>query len=169
MKKLALALSVALLTGCAFSPVDKPVAAKHVSQEKLWRVESKDTLAVLDATKAAMESAGYETASSTPELGELKTKPKSLPIPEFCDCGTWNGSVVNGSAFSVVIATFTAQPNDEGTLKVSHGCATTFMGRNLYGAVTTQETYACASRGQTEADLVNRVEAIFKARNIKLK
>ncbi|WP_124514896.1 hypothetical protein [Acidovorax sp. FJL06] len=169
MKRVLSLCMTVLVTGCAFSPVDKPVAAKHVSQDKLWQVKSKDTVAVLDATKVALESAGYETASTTPELGELKTKPKQLPIPEHCDCGTWNSGVVQGSAQSVLVATFKTQPNDEGALKISHGCATTFMGRNLYGAVTTQETYVCASRGQTESDVSQRIEAIFKARGIALK
>lgn len=170
MKKITAVFPIALLiSGCAFSPVDRPIAAKHASPEKVWQVQNKNTSSVLDAVRAALESAGYEAASVTPELGELKTKVREVAIPEFCDCGTWNGGVIQGTAQSVLIATFKLQPNEEGVLKIGHRCATTFMGRNMYGAVTTQETYACASRGQTEADVNQRIEAIFKARSIPIR
>lgn len=128
-----------LATGCAFWPVDRPVAAKHTPQAKVWQVKSKDVPAVLDAAKTAFESAGYATASITPELGELKSKPRALSVPEFCDCGTWNGSVVGGMAQSELVATYRIQPNEEGTLQVNHLCATAFRGRNLYGMVTRRE------------------------------
>ncbi len=114
---------------------------------------------MLEATKAAFESAGYETASITPELGELKSKPRSVAIPDICDCGTWNGTVIGGSAYK-------AQPGDEGALQIGHFCGTEFRGRNLYGMVTRREAYACASRGQIETDLNQRIETILRARNI---
>ena len=58
------------------------------------------------------------------------------------------------------------QPNEEGTLQVNHLCATAFRGRNLYGMVTRREAYACASRGQIETDMNQRIETILRARNI---
>lgn len=165
-KTLALCAVAVLATGCAFSPVDRPAAAKHTPQAKVWQVKSKDVPAVLDAAKAAFESAGYETASITPELGELKSKPRPVAIPDLCDCGTWNGSVVGGSAQSALIATYKVQSGEEGALQINHMCGTEFRGRNLYGMVTRREAYACASRGQIETDLTQRIETILRARNI---
>lgn len=162
-RTLAICAVAVLATACAFAPVDRPVSAP---QAKAWQVKSKDVPAMLDAAKTAFESAGYGTASITPDLGELKSKPRALAVPEFCDCGTWNGSTVGGMAQSELIATYRVQPNEEGTLQVSHVCATAFRGRNLYGMVTRREAYACASRGQIETDLNQRIETILRARNI---
>lgn len=165
-KTLALCATALLATGCAFAPVDRPAAAKHTPQAKTWQVKSKDVPAVLDAAKAAFESAGYETASITPELGELKSKGRPVSIPDVCDCGTWNGTVIGGSAQSAVTATYKLQSTDEGILQLNHLCATQFRGRNIYGMVTRREAYACASRGQIETDLSQRIEGILRARNI---
>jgi len=136
----------ALLTmafqGCAFSavrrPDPKPIALPYDQ--------------AVEACRAAAEAIGYQIHSASPAAGIVRTSPRPVQIPELCDCGTWNMDKVTGSAFSTLIATVSAQGNDTSVVTLDNECSTTFTGRNLYGMVTRQEAYRCASKGAMERD-----------------
>ena len=104
----------------------------------------------MDIARSAMQSSGYEVISFVPELGEVRTKSKTVPAPAVCDCGTWNGNVITGTADSVFIINVKNQTDGKTSVKADFGCATTFAGKNLYGVTTRVESYACASRGIAE-------------------
>ena len=121
----------------------------------------------MDIARSALQSTGYEVISFVPELGEIRTKSKPVASPGMCDCGTWNGAVVTGNAESVFIVTAKNQTDGKVGVKAGFGCATTFSGTNLYGAVTKVETFNCASRGVIEGQFWEKFREIDMVRKQK--
>jgi len=161
------AITAVSLTACAFSPVDVPPVEKHAPKVVLSQLQGVTVEQGMDAARSALQSSGYEVGAYTPELGEVKTKPRQLQVPEWCDCGTWNGSVVQGTADSIM--TVVVKPDGDSRVSVAaqHSCANIFFGRNLYGVVTVQQPVQCASRGTVEREFVQKLEAIAKVRAVK--
>jgi len=169
MKDHLIAVSVVLaLGGCAFSGVDRPPIEKNVAQNvinEFPRSMSKDE--AMDIARSALQSSGFELASFTPELAEVRTKARQVPIPAACDCGTWNGAVVQGTAMATYLITVDTPPGDKTLVKANFTCGTTFTGRNLYGATTKVETYQCASTGQMEQQFWEKFRQIYDVRRRK--
>lgn len=158
---------VALLTGCAFSPVEQVPVAKYTPTDSVNEFVKLSKDNAMDIARSAVQSSGYEVISFVSELGEIRTKSKQVPIPATCDCGTWNGNVITGSAESVFIITVKNQGNEKVSVKAGFGCATTFVGKNLYGATTKVESYACASRGTAESQFWEKFREIDMVRKQK--
>lgn len=141
---------VLALTGCAFSSVDRP----NVQQFKTRITSANFPLLqkgdALDIAGAAMRSIGFEVGSSTPELGEVKSAAKPALVPLVCDCGSWNGTQISGTADSVFSVSIERSGTSDALLKFNIACATNFKGQNLFGATTRNETYQCASTGVLE-------------------
>ena len=76
------------------------------------------------------------------------------------NCHNWN-------AESVFIVNAKNQSNGNVSVKAGFGCATTFSGKNLYGAVTKVETYRCASRGIAENQFWEKFREIDMVRKQK--
>jgi hypothetical protein len=148
--KFVFLLFSAALAGCAFSPVERPVATKYVDSQITHNFSGVTKDAAMDMARSALQSSGYEVISYVPELGEVITKSRLVNIPDICDCGTWNGSVVSGNADSMFIINAKDQVDGKVSVKSGFACSTTFSGKNIYGAVTRVETYICASRGVAE-------------------
>jgi hypothetical protein len=156
--------AVLFASGCAFSPVNAPAPEKYTPLESKVEIKNLDKTQTLEVVKSALTSFGYEVVSVIPELGEVKTKNLQVQIPERCDCGTWNGNVVSGSAQSrmEVIVSNTQPTGTKAVIK--HYCATEFYGRNIYGMITTQQPIVCASRGTIEKDVLDKIDRIAGAR-----
>lgn len=154
MRKLSKRLYLAatfLLIGCAFAPVEKPSLDKYqasISSPKTFKISMNNAT---KATQVTLKALGYETESITPELGLMRTKPRNIMISGNCDCGSWNGTEVSGSATSVLNIQIDPQGADSVSIKIKHSCATSFTGRNLWYVPTHRETYQCASRGNVES------------------
>ena len=156
--------AVLTASGCAFSPVNAPAPEKYTPLDSKVEIKNLDKDQTIEVVKNALTSFGYEVASVIPELGEVKTKNLQVKIPERCDCGTWNGNVVTGSAQSrMEVIVSNAQPaGTKATIK--HFCATEFYGRNIYGMITTQQSIVCASRGAIEKEILDKIDRIAGAR-----
>jgi hypothetical protein len=147
MKKFSIIIAILnflLLNSCAFAPVNRPDInqySSNFSTTKSFNISVED---LTSAAKSSIEAMGYEIQSVTPELGTLRTKTRLVMIPDICDCGTWNISVISGTADSSVIIAIKPLKN-ENTVNISHYCATNFTGRNLWGAPTRKDVYQCAS------------------------
>jgi hypothetical protein len=152
-----------VLGGCAFSPVAKVNFDAYFAQfprEKTVPMSASEATAI---AKATLEAMGYGIQSATPELGEILTKAQQVPIPAWCDCGTWNLDPVKGTADSA-IKVFLTETNQSTRIVLDHGCGTTFNGQNLNGATTVHEVYRCASRGQVETAFWEKFEKIATVR-----
>lgn len=136
--------------GCAFAPVDQVPVGKYTSPDSYNEFTKLSKESAMDIARSALQSSGYEVIGFVPELGEVRSKSKGVLTPTVCDCGSWNGNVITGTADSLFVINVKSQPGGGSSVKATFTCATTFSGKNLYGAVTRMETYACASRGTTE-------------------
>jgi hypothetical protein len=152
------------LTGCAFSPVDRPSIEKYkpkVIVAAFPRMLKSDGM---DISAAALRSVGYEVGASTPELGEVKSTARNVMVPQLCDCGSWNGTQITGTAESMISITVEDHGTESAVLKINHVCATNFKGQNLFGATTRNETYQCASTGSMENQLLDNFRKIKSER-----
>ncbi len=152
------------LNACAFAPVERPEKNKYFCDFMNSKVFIITLPQSMDIAKNALEAIGYEILTNNSELGLIRTKTKLVKIPEFCDCGTWNGSIINGSADSTIVVEFQEFEKEKISVSISMKCSTTFKGTNLHGATTRQETYDCASRGKIENEFWNFYEKIYKKR-----
>ncbi len=94
---------------------------------------------------------GYEVDVASNETGMVRSKPKSVPTPDFCDCGTWNASTITGTADSILIAK-TDVIQGGTSISLEHSCRTNFTGRNLFYVPTRRENYECVSKGNVEQE-----------------
>ena len=158
------ALSVAILSGCAFSSVDKVAPEKHTSQTVTKEYAKLTRESGMDIARSALQSTGYEIVSYLPELGEVRTKVRAIASPAMCDCGTWNGNVVTGTANSTFFINVDSLLSDKTAVKANFQCGITFTGRNLYGGVTRVETLQCASTGKLEEQFWEKFRQIESGR-----
>lgn len=166
--KVFIALTAVLaMSGCAFSPVNVPAPDKYTSLAAKVELKNADTVQSVEIVKSALTSFGYEIASVIPELGEIKTKLLPVSIPERCDCGTWNGSIVSGTAQSRMEVIVSKNQPGGANAAIKHFCSVLFLGRNLYGMVTTQQNLECASRGTIEKEVLDKIDRIAEARKAK--
>jgi hypothetical protein len=149
---IALALTVALAgtAGCAFSPVNRPALNKYGSSITPSKSFSATSEAALKAAELSIVDIGYTVDAVTPELEGLRSKVLSVMIPGPCDCGTWNGNEVTGSASSMLEVRATPDGPGSVSVRLTHTCAVQFTGRNIYYMPTRRETYPCASTGTVE-------------------
>ena len=167
LKSIFSILFLSVLTGCAFSPVERPPVTKYVDSQAVYEFSGITKDAAMEIARSSLQSNGYEVISFVPELGEVRTKAKLVSTPAVCDCGTWNGTVITGNAESVFIITSKNQSDGKVSVKGGFSCGTTFSGTNLYGAVTKVETYACASRGVAEGQFWEKFREIDMVRKQK--
>jgi hypothetical protein len=163
MKRFVAAATLTLaLSACAFSAVNRPPTAKYATGIKTSAIYPVGLKQAMKATADSFGSLGYQVLSSSIELSEMKSNVLQVVIPSTCDCGTWNGGTVGGTADSNLRVRFTDASTTEHVatrFDIEFVCGTRFRGHNLYGAVTRDETYACASRGIVESkfwDTVSR-------------
>ena len=165
MKKCSvIALQLLLLTGCAFAPVHQTPYDLYFNQFSRENTVDMASGATLDAVKATLLAMGYEIQAVTPELGTILTKVRQVPIPVQCDCGSWNGAVVNGTADSAFQVTVSKIGEGQSRIVIDQTCGTVFNGQNLYGATTRHEVYRCASRGIIERNFWDTLGKIQAAR-----
>jgi hypothetical protein len=161
--KLRYSVALALLlfgSGCAFSPVKRPDPGLYKSQIVGGKIVPLPYAAAIDACKAAAEAIGFGIHAVSPEAGVVRTTGREVQIPEVCDCGTWNLDQVRGTGHSVLVATVKQQNDDESLVTLDNECGAHFTGRNLYGAVTRQEAYRCASRGYLESEFWKMLDQV---------
>jgi hypothetical protein len=152
---------------CAFAPVNQVNFDRYYNQfQKEGKVDLSVAVAT-DAAKSTLEAMGYDIQSVTPELGTILTKNVSVLTPAVCDCGSWNGSPVNGTAASSIKVSITAEGDSTSKVAIENFCGTTFNGQNLRGATTRHEVYRCASRGGPERDFWDKFQRIIAARASK--
>lgn len=157
-------LSAVTFYACAFSPVRRPEVKPHVSRAPEGMALDLSVGDAVEASKEALEAMGYEILTANPALGLVRTKVRSIPVPEKCDCGTWNASPVKGTAESTVIVNTQSEGEDKVSISISMECITNFTGQNLYGATTRRETYPCASRGIIEQEFWPTLQRILLAK-----
>lgn len=138
------------LTGCAFSSVDRPNVEKFKPKITTASFPNLQKSDAMEIAGVALRSIGYEVGSATPELSEVKSVSKPAMVPQICDCGSWNGNQISGTADSMIAVTVENPGTALATLKINFVCATSFKGQNLFGATTRAETYQCASTGAIE-------------------
>lgn len=153
--------------GCAFSSVDRTSVDKYRSTFSTSESLKANPGLATDASKSALEAIGYEVQSVTPELGLLRTRAREVSVPTTCDCGSWNGRDVSGVANSFLVVRVQPEGADKTSLRVEHSCAVNFTGRNLFGGVTRQETYECASRGVVERQFWDALRQTVAARAVR--
>ncbi|MEI8122743.1 MAG: hypothetical protein WCI20_11880 [bacterium] len=164
--KTILVAAIVALSGCAFAPVDKPNIEKHgprIVEVAFPNLKGADGLSIAEAT---LKSIGFEVAAMTAELNEVKTKTKPAMIPQICDCGSWNGNQITGTADSVMAVTVQNSGTVQANLKINFVCAASFKGTNLWGVTTRAETYQCASTGALEKQFVENFTKIKAARGL---
>jgi hypothetical protein len=164
LPKLAILIFLPAAGGCAFSPVNKPNPALYQNAFAHEKSVPSAQAATLDAAKTTLQAIGYEIQSVTPEVGQILTKATTVAVPQLCDCGTWNLDPVHGTARSLFKVTVTASGSNQSTVAIEHLCDGHFIGQNLSGATTRDETYVCASRGTIENDFWSMLDKILAAR-----
>ena len=137
-----------LLAACAFAPVDRPVIGANAgSQERLINLPQDQAFKVAELAALSM---GYDILISNKASGYLKTNAKSVPVQGNADCGAWNGTPVHGTMASALEIKVSERNKNQCSVTVWGFFGTKFQGRNLYGMVTREETYRCASAGTVE-------------------
>ena len=134
-----------MLSSCAFAPVERPPVT--VVQNKPNRYFDMPHERTLDLASLAAESMGYNLVTDS---GLIRTNIKPILIQGNCNCGTWNGVTVTGYADSLLLIDVDKLSESKTQVSVEARFATRFQGRNLYGTVTRDETYPCASLGNLE-------------------
>ena len=146
---LAITLLV-VLSSCAFAPVSRPDLSKYHGQYPLLETFP---ISVEEGTKAAkntLKVMGLEVQTAIPRIGLVRSKKTIIPVPDFCDCGTWNGKEISGDAEAILVVDVQPAGSGETTFELVFECILNFKGKNWYGATTRRETYACASKGYIE-------------------
>ena len=162
-KHVSFLVLTSFLSGCAFSPVTRPNPAQYLGQFRQQDTFSDTVENGTDAAKATIEALGWEILTTNPDLGLARSKTRKVIIPDVCDCGSWNGGTIAGTADGVLVVNLESKGQNESTVKVSLECVTNFTGRNLHGATTRQETYACASRGIVEGQFLDTFSRVLSA------
>lgn len=153
-------LGCALLAGCAFSSVDRPNVEKYKPLVAAYSFPNLQKNDALDIAAAALRSIGFEVGATTPELGEVKSLARPAMVPLACDCGSWNGTQINGTADSMFSVAVANAGTENTTIRTHYACATNFKGQNLWGATTRNETYQCASTGVIERQFIDNFSRI---------
>jgi len=150
-------LAWATVSACAFSPVKRPTDLGPVTDTYTYGASPEEALR---AARSALEGAGYEVEVENKDLRLVRSRPRGVPTPAICDCGTWNGAKVAGTAFSQF--SLTVNPEEAGSsIAIEHRCGTNFTGQNLYGATTRAESYECASKGAPERQVMTYLEKLL--------
>ena len=155
-----LVFSLLAVSSCAFSPVERPkVTADQGSKHRQVKLPRKQAieLACLAAT-----SMGYDILSVDHSSGYIKTNVKPMPIAGNAHCGSWNGTPIKGMATSAMFIKVLVLSQNTSLIKVTGLFGTRFKGRNLYGMVTRDETFRCASMGNLEYKYLEVVERLAK-------
>lgn len=139
--------------GCAFSPVRRPDIPALVPRTSEFHA---DQGRVVQAARLALGSMAFN-AFSDPYSGTVTSNPRMLPIAQNCDCGTWNGSSVGGGVATTLSAQVTANGVGMSTASVKASYKVHFVGHNLNGDVTREESYECRSLGGKEDELLKRI------------
>jgi hypothetical protein len=140
-----LAIFAVSLSSCAFAPVDKPgIDTISKKTNRYYEIGYEKTA---DLASLAAESMGYKVGR---EMGQIRSTMKPVLIQGNCNCGTWNGTAIQGYADSVLMIDVTKLSDTKSQVTLEARFATRFQGRNLYGMVTRDETYPCASTGGLE-------------------
>lgn len=158
-------LTLALgLSGCAFSPVTRPALDKYAQAITPSRSFDTSTEVALKAAEAVFVDIGYTVDVATPDLGGLRSKVLSVMVPGPCDCGTWNGNEITGTASSLLQVRATPEGSAV-SVQLTHTCAVEFTGRNIYHMPTRRETYPCASTGAVERKFWDLMDRALKTRS----
>jgi hypothetical protein len=145
------------LSSCAFSAVKRPdltntnkplVSSYNISKDQATK-NANTTLTILGYTPVADSD------------GSVVTNQVAIPVPANCDCGTWNGNVVTGTAASQFKVAFSGDARVKMDLKFS--CEVTFTATNLYGVPTRSEMYQCASKGIMEQKFLSKFNEYIPA------
>ena len=91
------------LNACAFAPVNKPVVDRKKSVVLAeFDLSLENAKALVEKTYDIM---GYQKAREEQKSGGfmLSTNDKAMPSVGNCDCGTWNGSKIQGTISSAII------------------------------------------------------------------
>lgn len=155
------------LNACAFAPVERPKVDHNRRYERTYQLDLAQTF---QAAKQAADTMGYGIQSSDQDLGEIVTFPKQIKVGGNADCGTWNGSPISGNVASTLEIRVEKAGKAASRVHLEHLLKGQFTGRNLYGMVTRQERYFCASHGVVERqylavldEIVSRKEKEEKA------
>lgn len=159
----AFLVAMGMLAGCAFSSVTRVSPAQYAAQIKREASYSASVEQATEAAKNAIEAMGWAIQTSNPAMGVARSLVRPVTVPEVCDCGTWNGKAVAGTADSVVIVNVETAEDGLSRVKLGVECMVNFRGTNLYGVTTRQEAYACASRGSIESTFWETYERAMKA------
>ena len=144
------------LAGCAFSPVNRPRAAENSGiREKVLKYPPQRAFNLAALTAQSM---GYRFFKADRNSLAIITMPKALPAGGNADCGTWNGRPISGSTDGCLFLEVAGLGQGESRVRVQARYVATFRGRNIYGMVTTQETFRCASLGDLEEDFLARLK-----------
>ena len=142
------------LNACAFAPVNKPVVDRKKSVVLAeFDLSLENAKALVEKTYDIM---GYQKAREEQKSGGfmLSTNDKAMPSVGNCDCGTWNGSKIQGTISSAIITALEPISAEKTIVRVMVIYATTFTARNLYGAITRQEVVKCQSTGKKESQFI---------------
>lgn len=152
------------VSGCAFSAVKRPNPGQYQSRFPLSQTISVLIPEAAEASKSSIEAMGWETLTVNAAIGIVRSKARPVVIPALCDCGTWNGSVVSGTADATLVVNLESGSAEGTTLvRLSVECVTNFAGQNLYGATTRRETYGCASKGGIENEFWATLKRVVAA------
>ena len=155
-----------ILSGCAFASVNRPSIDLYNQNIVPKETIALNSSATLDIAKDALEGMGYEIQTINKDLRLVRTKPLSVIVPNVCDCGTWNGNTISGTANSMIIVKVVAASAESSTLTIEHECFVNFAGHNLYGITTRSESYQCASRGIIEKEFWYTLNRILSSRGV---
>lgn len=150
-----LALTALFGSACAFSAVNRPKIPGQTAVEDDFE-GGEDT--VFAATKDVLGSMGFNVTFSDPTLRMATTNTTMVPIEDNCDCGTWNGRPVKGTADLSLSVITRGVEKGASAVAIDAIYKVKFTGRNTYGAVTRQEFYRCRSTGRKEEDFFRRLQ-----------
>ena len=148
-------LSSSFLSACAFAPVERPVIDQSQPKPNRYFKMSKDDL--YEVCKITAMNMGYSIDHEDPAQGLIRTGLKKIDVSGNANCGTWNGSQINGRAASALEIKVKSLAENKSMVTLDLRIAARFLGRNLYGMVTRDETYRCSSLGQLENQFFSSV------------
>ncbi len=140
------------LGACAFSAVDRPqIGPQDGTMQSQFKLPPEDLYILAKITAGTM---GYGILREDESTGKIVTDLKPITTVGNCECGTWNGVPVTGNVDSAMILTVSRIGAGVSSLKVQSRFAARFIGRNLYGMITRDETYRCAGTGALEKNFI---------------
>jgi len=156
----ALLGAMALIGACAFAPVDRPVVdANQGSQQRAINLPAGPAFEV---AVLAAKSMGYDLLVSNKAGGHVKTNIKAMPIQGNANCGAWHGVPIKGMASSALEIKVAEVGQNRSMVTVWALWGTRFQGRNVYGMVTRDESYRCASLGALESNYMEVLTRLAK-------